>query len=167
MMIAAKRRVGSSGRRISGEPDDENEVSRTPDAIDVAAPSRRLTVHLLPSPKRVLPILSVVCALTCLPFADMQWARSPESVEDGPVHFGATRRSLPVALWSRGSTSLRDLFRSAERWRAGFVSLSSQRNKPAKARTTAQRVRDGRMLAVARCSLARRSSDRSSDDSPA
>lgn len=125
-------------------------------------------MHLVPNTKRILPILSVVCALTCLPFADMQWARSPDTAEDGPVHFGATRRSLPVALSSRGSTSLRELFRSAERWRAGFVSLSSRRNKPARAgRRTAQRAREARVLSVARRSLARRSSGRSSDDSPA
>jgi hypothetical protein len=144
----------ASGHCGSSDPNDE--VTRIPDAIDVAPVSGSVTVRFLSRAKAPLSMLSVVCALTCLPCADMLWAASPEAAHHSPLHFGATRRALPGALWSNGSTGLREMLRTAERWRAGFVSLSSQKSKPANAgRPAARDLRQGRTLIVARCALAR------------
>ena len=117
---------------------------------------------------RSLPLLSLLCALTILPAATVQWS-AWSGGDDGARQAWTARRCVIGAVCGRRSTDLRELFRASERWRASFLSLvgqSSRLNLTLRA-ATSLRARANQQGIAARRSLLRYASGRADDDPPA
>jgi len=118
--------------------------------------------------KRLLPTLSVVGALICLPAWPALWPTSPAESTHGAIHLDTARRCIRGVIFGQRSTELTQLVRRVERLPAGSPTAKLRGANSTNGARTPARVRLQRpQLSPARRSMHRRVEAASGDDPPA